>query len=527
MTNREPLVKRLCVAVLAVYAALFAFNSYTRTREFDDGDTMNFIDVARHIASGQGVTQSALGMNQPHFDVDDPIPTPLTHQPPLYPLVVAAVSQTGLSITDSALLISVVSYAFALVAGYRAVLLLFGETEALGALVLLALYAPLRNFSDSAFSDPPGIAILLTAFWVLGRYAREPDERARLAFLAGWIAAIGVATRYALAPLVAIGALFVFIRAANRIRDSILFMVGPGIIGIALIWRNLTILNGSVMPHYLHSRTGYVANFLDALRTLVGDYADWGSQPLRIALLAVVVAIALFLAQRRGQLAATLQGVGWKGAGSGLLLAFGAVYSAFLIVQRARSYIDPIGPRYMLPGTITFLLLFAVFLVRATGVSLARVAIAGSVIGVGLVAYEVHMTVVTPVYSDQRIIEASALLSWVQKNTTNDDLIIGQDSVIYPFYLDRTVAVSYSPFPFTEILPYEKTLQLCRRFKPLYSRVLLIIPQHPTEHEPATVKWNIRLGPFIEAINFGHVEDYPGITPLAVLKDGRAFQVTC
>src|SRR3954463_16579011 len=140
MTNRESFVKRLCVAVLAVYVLLFAFNSFTRTREFEDVDTMNFVDVARHIASGQGVTQSALGMNQPHFDVDDPIPTPLTHQPPLYPLLVAAVSQTGLPITDSALLISVVSYAFALVAGYRAVLLLFGETEALGALVLLALY---------------------------------------------------------------------------------------------------------------------------------------------------------------------------------------------------------------------------------------------------------------------------------------------------------------------------------------------------------------------------------------------------
>jgi hypothetical protein len=527
MTNREPLVKRLCVAVLAVYALLFAFNSFTRTREFEDGDTMNFIDVARHIASGQGVTQSALGMNQPHFDVDDPIPTPLTHQPPLYPLVVAAVSQTGLSTTDSALLISVVSYAFALVAGYRAVLLLFGATEALGALVLLALYAPLRNFSDSAFSDPPGIAILLSAFWVLGRYAREPDKRVRLAFLAGWIAAIGVATRYALAPLVAIGALFVFFRAANRIRDSIAFLVGPGIIGILLIWRNLTILNGSVMPHYLHSRTAYLANFWDALRTLTGDYANWVSQPVRIALLAVVVLIGLFLAQRRGQLAATLHCVGWKGAGSVLLLAFGTVYSAFLIVQRARSYIDPIGPRYMLPGTITFLLLFAVFLVRATGVGLARVAIAGSVLGVGLIAYEVHTTVVTPVYSDQRLIESSARLSWVQKNTTDDDLIIGQDSVVYPFYFGRTVAVSYSPFPFTEILPYDKTVQLCRRFKPLYSRVLLVIPQHPTPHEPTDVNWNIRLGSFIEALNFGRFETYPGITPLAVLQDGRVYQVTC
>src|SRR3954453_7298815 len=74
MTDRDSLVKRLCVAVLVVYVLLFAFNSFTRTREFADADTTNFVDVARHIASGQGVTQSALGMNQPHFDVDDPFP---------------------------------------------------------------------------------------------------------------------------------------------------------------------------------------------------------------------------------------------------------------------------------------------------------------------------------------------------------------------------------------------------------------------------------------------------------------------
>jgi hypothetical protein len=87
--------------------------------------------------------------------------------------------------------------------------------------------------------------------------------------------------------------------------------------------------------------------------------------------------------------------------------------------------------------------------------------------------------------------------------------------------------VSYSLFPATEILPYDKTLQLCRRFKPLYSRVLLIIPQHPTTREPSDVDWNIRLGPFIEALNLGHTEMYPAVTPLAVLQDGRVFQVSC
>lgn len=527
MINREPLLERLCVALLAIYALWFAFNSYTRTRQFEDGDTMNFIDVARHIASGQGATQATLGFNQPHFNVDDPIPTPLTHQPPLYPVLIAGVSQIGLSFTDAALLISVVSYGVALLAGYRAVLLLFGATEALGAVLLLASYAPLRDFSDSAFSDPPGTALMLMAFWVLARYANGSGRRAHLALLAGWIAALGVATRYALAPLVAIAGLFVFIRATNRLRDSILFMVGPGVIGILLVWRNLTVLQGSVMPHYLRLRTGLVTNFLDALGTLVGDYAHWGSRPMRIALLALVILVALWLALRRGQLAATLHSVSWKGSGSAFLVTFGLTYCTFLIVQRSHSSIDPIGPRYMLPAAVTFLLLFAVFMVRATGVNLGRLAVAGSVIGLGLIAYELNTTFVTPRYSAERLVAQSERLSWVGKNTTRDDVIIGEDSVVFPFYFDRTVAVSYSLFPSTETLPYNKTLQLCRRFKPLYSRVLLIIPRHPTAREPADVNWSIRLGPFVAALNFGDTGTYPAIAPLAVLKDGRVFQVTC
>jgi hypothetical protein len=527
MTNPEPLLQRLCVALLAIYVVWFAFNSYSRTRGFEDGATMNFIDVARHIASGQGVTQATLGFNQPHFNVDDPIPTPLTHQPPLFPLMIAGVSQAGLSVTDSALLISVVSYALALVAAYRAVLLLFGATEALGALLLLASFAPLRDFSDSAFSDPPAIALMLVAFWVLARYANGPGKRAHLALLAGWIAAFGVATRYALAPLVVIAGLFVFSRATNRLRDSLLFMVGPGVIGILLVWRNLTILQGSVMPHYLQLRTGLVANFLDALGVLVGDYADWGSRPLRIGILAVVILVALWLALRRGHLGATLHSVSWKGSGSAFLVTSGLAYCAFLIVQRSHSAIGPIGPREMLPGAVTFLLLFAVFAVRATGINPARLAVAGSAIGLGLIAYEADTTLVTPSYSAARVVEQSERLSWARKNTTHDDLIIGEDSVVFPFYFDRTVAVSYSLFPSTEILPYDKTLQLCHRFKPLYSRVLLIIPRHPASHESANVNWSIRLGPFIEALNFGRTGTYPAIVPLAVLKDGRVFQVTC
>jgi hypothetical protein len=294
-----------------------------------------------------------------------------------------------------------------------------------------------------------------------------------------------------------------------------------------VVWRNLNILHGSVLPHYLPSRSSHLKNALDAVATPLSEYADWIPQTLQLALFALVVVSALWLAQRRGQLIPTLTGVWWKGAGPALLAAFGVFYTIFLVIQWTHAYIDPIGPRYMLPASIVFVMLFAAFVVRATGVSLVRLATGGSIIGLLLIAYEVRTTIVTPVYSAEREVAASERLTWVQKNTTHDDLIIGQDSVDIPFYFARTVAVSYSPFPFTEVLPYDKTLQLCRRFKPLYARVLLVIPLHPTHKERPKGNRESRLGPFIDAVNFGHIEAYPAISPLAVLKDGRVFQVTC
>src|ERR1700742_3513796 len=111
--------RALFLTLLALYAVLFAFNTVTRTRNFEDPDTMNFVDIARHITLGQGVKQATLGFNQPVFDAGDAIPTPLTHQPPLYPLAVAAVSKAlKLPVTDVALFISVAGYAFVLLAGY-------------------------------------------------------------------------------------------------------------------------------------------------------------------------------------------------------------------------------------------------------------------------------------------------------------------------------------------------------------------------------------------------------------------------
>lgn len=46
--------------------------------------------------------------------------------------------------------------------------------------------------------------------------------------------------------------------------------------------------------------------------------------------------------------------------------SLGIAYSIFLVIQWTHAYVDPGGPRYMLPGSIAFVMLFAVFVVHPT-----------------------------------------------------------------------------------------------------------------------------------------------------------------
>jgi Dolichyl-phosphate-mannose-protein mannosyltransferase len=528
-----------CLCLLALYALLFAFNAVTRTRNFEDPDTMNFVDIARHIAHGEGVRQATLGFNQPVFDVHDKIPTPLTHQPPLYPLVIATLSRVlRLPVTDVALFVSVLCYGFVLLAGYAIARRLFGVREALATVLLLSLYAPLREFSRSAFSEPVALAFMLTSLWLLVVYAAAPARRTSLAALAGLIAATAVATRYALAPLVVVGACFVFIQRGHvlplpdgklspgkaRLRDTVLFLLGPAIIAAVLIGRNLTILSGSLVPRYLPSTTGPLQNFRNVLASLSSDYADPIPDLLQFVVLLAVVVGLLELARRRGRLQPVLTSTVLSGRSAQLLTAFALAYVLFLVAERSHSFIDPIGARYLLPAAVVIVVLFAAFIVRASAMHFRGLAIAGSLVALIMVGFEARTALVTPAYRIQNQIDKSERLKWIQQHTTNADLIIGEDTVDIPFYFHRTAVVSYSPFPYTETLPYPKIIGLCERFKSNHDRVLLVLRRHSDEQWDV---WENRLGPFIHSAAVGQIDKYPQLTPVAELQDGRVFEVGC
>ena len=95
----------LALAALA-YCGLFAANSLIRVRTFT-ADSMNYVDVARRVAGGDGLVQSTGGFNQPFYlsgDLD--LPAAFTAQPPGYPLVIAFLARLGVETADAALVVS-------------------------------------------------------------------------------------------------------------------------------------------------------------------------------------------------------------------------------------------------------------------------------------------------------------------------------------------------------------------------------------------------------------------------------------
>ena len=69
----------LLALAVAAYVGLAGYNSLTRTRNFSP-DSMNYVSVARNIAEGKGITQPALGFNQPHISLEVTLPPPFTSQ---------------------------------------------------------------------------------------------------------------------------------------------------------------------------------------------------------------------------------------------------------------------------------------------------------------------------------------------------------------------------------------------------------------------------------------------------------------
>lgn len=518
MLSLQPLIGRIIFVAALIYFTLIVYNSVTRTGRFSP-DSMNYVNVARNIAAGKGITQPTLGFNQPRFGLDDKPPSPFTAQAPLYPIMIALVSRTGLAPEHGALLLSSVAYGIVFLLVHALAAALYNQNVALTAVSVLLFYEPLRWIADFAWTDGIGTALMLLALWLLA----SPRRDRWFLLCAGLATGLAFATRYAFLPLFFAGAVFLLITSQPwrcKLIDASLYAFG-GAIPAGLVWGRNLLVSGAVMPSFLNDNSPFVGNAMSVFRALFEDYSGVISSPLPFVLLGLsLVAISLSPMARHG-LGRHLREIVLSQRRS-ILLVWVAAFLGFLIVGRSYSHFD-IDARVVAPAGVVMIVLWSVFALQAVRIPGRWISLlALSLLALGIWR-EARVTARTPPFDLQEIVRSSEQLTWIANYTSNQDLIIGDDTIDIPFYLQREATVSFSPYPYTEYPTYEKIIAYARKHCGEYRKIYLVLHRSDRREQ----EYRSRYGEFFTDIMYGRVEKYPEIIVVRHLGNGSIHKIEC
>ncbi len=519
-TSLSPLLYRAILAAAIVYLALFVFNAVTRTGRFSP-DSMSYVNVAQNFSAGKGLTQPTVGFNQQSFSIDDKAPIPFTEQAPLYPLMIAIVSRLGISPARSALLLSAIANGALLFFVYRLTMSIYDKSIALLATALLLFYYPTRWIAGWAWSEPIALDLLFLFLWLLIS-ARSENNRLHIV-LAGLVGGLAFATRYASAPLFIVGLFYLLLnlepwkrKLADIIGYAISFAVPAG-----LVFAHNILAAGSLLGSVHPPRTGLRQNFVKVIETTFGAYLDVLSAEWQMGLLGLSIFICGLALLVRGQLRHVLHDL-FVSRGRFLLLLWTSCYLAFLIGQRGWSYFD-VDVRTIAPAGVVLVVMWTALLTKATRLRANHVGFIALILFTCAIVRETSAAVKTPVRDFQATIRRSERLSWIEKNVSAKDLVIGDDVVDVPFLFNRAATLSFSPFPYTDYPTYEKIMAYVQKHCPDYEHVYVVLKSNSASEED----WRLFFGDFFADLSFGHTSLYPGIAVVQRLNDGSVFQIPC
>ncbi len=505
---------------VCAYLALFAVNSTTRLRFFSP-DSMNYVDVARHIAAGRGIVQSTLGFNQPHFNPAAAIPAPTTMQPPLYPAAIGALIRMGVEPGSAALAIPAVCYGLILVLGWRIARAMGGTAAGWLALAALLPYFPLTFVSRFAFSEPLAIALAAAAWIAAGPRPPAGSRPWVKDLLAGVLAGLSVATRFAFLPIgAAIAVRLIACRTSprDRARAVVLFALGAFGCIAPILARNLGI-EGMLMPRPNPPLLGWRQHAADGALSLLAQYAGLVRPGLQAGILAVSLAL-IGAAAFSGRRAAPASDPAFRRDAAALAL-WPLFYLGFLLWQRSRQHFDPIDVRLIAPAGVALIVLGAAWVGRrfTGGVRIAAALAAASLVGV--IGREVALGRTWPVYDAERLVATSPTLTWIARNTDDRDLVIGNNTMDLAFYLGRSAAVSFSPYPYTDHADWDRLVEFCRRNRTRYRGFYVVLRGRAED-----AGWRFFYGNLFADLAAGKTSSYPGVTPAADLPDGVIYRLT-
>jgi hypothetical protein len=515
-------MRSLFVIGLGIYFALFIFNSLTRMRQFSP-DSMNYVDVARNLASGRGLAQSAMGFNQHVLPLDGGFPVPFTAQAPLYPMAIAFLSKAGVSCEDAALLISGLGYAIALlmVALVARRVVPNGWHFAAG---LMLLAAPFRMIGRCAWSESISVAIMLLSIFCILIIRDEPEKRnGRLCFLAGLFAGGAFAARYAFGIFPMFGLLFFLFdyrRQCDGLIKILIYLVGCLLPFAGVLFHNRS-TSGLWMPKALNSDQHFFDNLQDAMLSVFGSWFGEGRfQAEQIAVLCLGLGLCFLYVFFRRKSLEPIKDL-FVGQGRYLLSLWAIIYFSAIVIQRTAQHFE-IGTRLMIPVIVVGIILLAQLMAEILErKSWGRLFLLSAV--VIACSLEVFIFASRQPYDRNSQGFTSERLNWIESQTTAKDLIIGDDTVDIPFYLKRPEVVSFSPFPsYSEHFSHERMREIIRKYGRSYSRMLLVL----RKNNLPDARQKYFYGEFVFDLRNGKLDPYPGIVLVQNLKDCLVYEVS-
>ncbi len=349
--GRAGLVRSVGLGLLAVLAAAVVLASASGGPGIIP-DSVIYLEAAHNLRQGEG-------LSVPTWYAEAPI-APLTHYPPLLPILLAGLSALGLQAANAAIALNAVCQALSV---FLLALLVRRASglDWLGLLAgtFLALSPRLMDVHVSVLSEPPFLALTLLCLYLLIVYLRT-RRRWPLGPMAA-AAALAVLTRYV--GVVVIGAAGLVLLAWNgrswkrRLGDAVLFGLPAGLPLVAWLVRN-KLVGGSAANRQLAFHPPQADKILGGLEAMGRWFlASYLPSPAGIAFVGVLVVVAAataVLLRRQAPAALPLPAAGRSArelaSAMGVLLLFCLLYAGFLLVSIA--FVDahtPMDNRLLAP----------------------------------------------------------------------------------------------------------------------------------------------------------------------------------
>ncbi|MCU0223787.1 MAG: glycosyltransferase family 39 protein [Acidobacteria bacterium] len=513
----------LLIAALAVLAGVLAFGVIARPC-LASNDSYNYVDVARNAALGRGLSQSALGYNEPHFPVDGNWPAPFTSQSTLYPLAIAALIRLGIEPVRAGLLVPLLALVAIWAIAWQLACDLWNRETGAVAVGLLTVPVALPGSEGRAWSEPLALALALLALVFQIRAARRLQDGEKLALAAGIAAGAAFATRYIFALCWLVGLAGWAAHGRRGRAGSIAFTVGFAFVASPVLLRNWN-LTGSLLGAGHNNSELSVGGVLGQMAGTLTSGP--GGALLALAALGVVALLLVALRHRVGSWRAAVRLV--PGAEGWLVALWAVTYIASLVVLRSLIYFDPIGLRLLGPSLAVVSLLaaalatHALVLPRRTWLT-AAAAITLLVAGVVLMRYGR-----TEPPASALGIARSDHMSWIRDHVRPTDLLIADDAVDLALHLNgpdggpRRV-VSFSAIPDMQPLCEDDLVKLidARACVPGADNAAWLILRRRASCD---AEWRELFGPFVADLVAGRTAAYPRVTPAATLEDAYVFRI--